>query len=51
MCIRDSFGPYVLGVELASMLLLAALIGARHVAGHDGDADAGDEQPAAGGDA
>ena len=26
------FGPYVLGVELASMLLLAALIGARHVA-------------------
>ncbi|HJW74382.1 MAG TPA: NADH-quinone oxidoreductase subunit J [Thermoleophilia bacterium] len=27
------FGAYVLGVELASMLLLAALIGARHVAG------------------
>ena len=26
------FGPYVLGVELASMLLLAALVGARHVA-------------------
>jgi len=26
------FGPYVLGVELASMLLLAALIGARHIA-------------------
>jgi NADH-quinone oxidoreductase subunit J len=26
------YGPYVLGVELASMLLLAALIGARHVA-------------------
>jgi NADH-quinone oxidoreductase subunit J len=27
------FGAYVLGVELASMLLLAALIGARHIAG------------------
>ena len=26
------YGPYVLGVELASMLLLAALIGARHIA-------------------
>ena len=26
------FGPYVIGVELASMLLLAALVGARHVA-------------------
>jgi NADH-quinone oxidoreductase subunit J len=26
------FGPYVLGVELASMLLLAALVGARHIA-------------------
>jgi NADH-quinone oxidoreductase subunit J len=33
------FGPYVLGVELASMLLLAALIGARHVAA------APDEEP------
>jgi len=31
------FGPYVLGVELASMLLLAALIGARHVAGQPDD--------------
>ncbi len=31
------YGPYVLGVELASMLLLAALIGARHVAARDGD--------------
>jgi len=31
--VSDSlFGPYVLGVELASMLLLAALVGARHVA-------------------
>jgi NADH-quinone oxidoreductase subunit J len=28
------YGPYVLGVELASMLLLAALVGARHVAEH-----------------
>ena len=38
------YGPYVLGVELASMLLLAALIGARHVAARDGDCDAdGDE--------
>ena len=26
------FGPYVLGVELASMLLLAALVGAYHLA-------------------
>jgi len=34
------YGPYVLGVELASMLLLAALIGARHVAARDGDRDA-----------
>jgi NADH-quinone oxidoreductase subunit J len=31
------YGPYVLGVELASMLLLAALIGARHVAARGGD--------------
>jgi NADH-quinone oxidoreductase subunit J len=36
------YGPYVLGVELASMLLLAALIGARHVA-----ARARDEEEAA----
>ena len=36
------YGPYVLGVELASMLLLAALIGARHIA-----ARARDEQEAA----
>ena len=34
---RGLFGPYVLGVELASMLLLAALIGARHVAGQVGE--------------
>ena len=31
------YGPYVLGVELASMLLLAALIGARHVAARTSD--------------
>jgi NADH-quinone oxidoreductase subunit J len=31
------FGPYVLGVELASMLLLTALIGARYVAGQPDD--------------
>jgi len=36
------YGPYVLGVELASMLLLAALIGARHIA-----ARARDEEEAA----
>ena len=40
------FGPYVLGVELASMLLLAALIGARHIAsepddGRDAEGDEG----------
>ncbi len=28
-------GPYVLGVELASMLLLAGLVGAYHLGGHD----------------
>ena len=39
---RALYGPYVLGVELASMLLLAALIGARHIA-----ARARDEQEAA----
>ncbi len=44
------FGPYVLGVELASMLLLAALIGARHVAAEPtgaaaGEADAGTTGP------
>ncbi len=36
---RALFGPYVLGVELASMLLLAALIGARHVAGQAGEVE------------
>jgi NADH-quinone oxidoreductase subunit J len=36
------FGPYVLGVELASMLLLAALIGARHIAAEPMDAPAGE---------
>jgi NADH-quinone oxidoreductase subunit J len=34
---RSLFGPYVLGVELASMLLLVALLGARHVAGQRGE--------------
>jgi NADH-quinone oxidoreductase subunit J len=28
------FGPYALGIELASMLLLVALIGVTHIAGH-----------------
>jgi NADH-quinone oxidoreductase subunit J len=37
------YGPYVLGVELASMLLLAALIGARHVAARIGDRDTPEE--------
>lgn len=32
------FGPYLLGVELASMLLLAGLIGAYHLAHHIGQA-------------
>ena len=27
----ELFGPYILGVELASMLLLAGLIGAYHL--------------------
>ena len=33
------FGPYVLGVELASILLLAALVGAYHLGRrpHEGD--------------
>jgi NADH-quinone oxidoreductase subunit J len=31
------FGPYALGVELASMLLLAGLVGAYHLAWHDSD--------------
>jgi NADH-quinone oxidoreductase subunit J len=34
------FGPYVLGVELASMLLLVALVGARHVADQRDEPDA-----------
>ena len=47
------FGPYVLGVELASMLLLAALVGARHVAAQPDEAPAelGAEYVAAGGGA
>jgi NADH-quinone oxidoreductase subunit J len=45
---QSLFGPYVLGVELASMLLLAALIGARHISGRRGetlpDRQPGDEE-------
>ena len=33
------FGPYLLGVELASMLLLAGLVGAYHLGRRDGDAE------------
>jgi NADH-quinone oxidoreductase subunit J len=36
------FGPYLLGVELASMLLLAGLVGAYHLARHIGPAGAGE---------
>jgi NADH-quinone oxidoreductase subunit J len=32
------FGPYLLGVELASMLLLAGLVGAYHLGWHRNDA-------------
>ncbi|MCX6371563.1 MAG: NADH-quinone oxidoreductase subunit J [Actinobacteria bacterium] len=38
------FGPYVLGVELASMLLLAALIGARHIASQPESPGADDQR-------
>jgi NADH-quinone oxidoreductase subunit J len=40
------YGPYVLGVELAAMLLLAALIGARHVAARARDEEAAREAAA-----
>ena len=43
------FGPYVLGVELASMLLLVALIGARHVAAQPESPES--DSPAGEGDA
>jgi len=43
------YGPYVLGVELASMLLLAALIGARHVAARARDEEEAREAAAQGG--
>lgn len=33
------FGPYLLGVELASLLLLAALVGAFHLGRHKSDAN------------
>jgi NADH-quinone oxidoreductase subunit J len=36
------FGPYVLAVELASMLLLAALVGAFHLGRHSRDPGEGD---------
>jgi NADH-quinone oxidoreductase subunit J len=46
------FGPYVIGVELASMLLLAALVGAYHLGRRDrppravaGPASAGEGRP------
>ena len=53
------FGPYLLGVELASMLLLAGLIGAYHLGRqrrtkgqgerrHDGDSVPMTHRPAAG---
>jgi NADH-quinone oxidoreductase subunit J len=32
------FGPYLLGVELASVLLLSGLVGAYHLGRHDGPA-------------
>jgi NADH-quinone oxidoreductase subunit J len=35
------FGPYVLGVEIASMLLLAALIGAYHLGRRDAPSETG----------
>jgi NADH-quinone oxidoreductase subunit J len=39
------FGPYVLGVELASMLLLAALVGARHLADRRDEPDGAANEP------
>jgi NADH-quinone oxidoreductase subunit J len=37
------YGPYVLGVELASMLLLAGLVGAYHLGRRDATPGEGDE--------
>jgi NADH-quinone oxidoreductase subunit J len=34
------FGPYVLGVEMASMLLLAGLVGAHHLGRRDAPSEA-----------
>ena len=50
---QSLFGPYVLGVELASMLLLAALVGARHIASQPDEPprEAGAQREAAAGDA
>ncbi len=46
------FGPYLLGVELASMLLLAGLVGAYHLGRREraGVAHPGEEPPMASGD-
>ncbi|MCL4854046.1 MAG: NADH-quinone oxidoreductase subunit J [Bryobacteraceae bacterium] len=53
------FGPYLIGVELASLLLLAGLVGASHLGRHDTrageteeaeNADTRARRPAAGGD-
>ena len=51
------FGPYLIGVELASMLLLAGLVGAYHLGYHkvekreiQHDADTHERRAAAGGD-
>jgi NADH-quinone oxidoreductase subunit J len=55
---RSLFGPYLLGVELASFLLLAGLVGVMHLGGHAhggvaeaNDAAAMDAPGRAGGDA
>jgi NADH-quinone oxidoreductase subunit J len=42
------YGPYAIGVELASTLLLAALIGARHLGQRQRELDTGLRQTAAG---
>jgi NADH-quinone oxidoreductase subunit J len=51
------FGPYLIGVELASMLLMAGVVGAYHLGyrkvekrGMQHDADTSEGRPAAGGD-
>ena len=42
---RSLFGPYALGTELASMLLLAGLVGAVHLVRRVHDKPAGGERP------